>query len=206
VLSLLPFAIAGDSKRNRSYKYEIKTVDEKLFRPSPLYVQKSMLQPEVLTYLAERGYRKSVYMIVGIRIGRDAKISYGRDIDTHGHVSVTAPGAVTGIPIDLSGEVHAKRAQEMGQEQRIREPFVFAYRLREIRYWKKTKIWKDHAYTRGAELANLDSGESIATIVPEPEVKYVGTEDEIEVEGIAGMDFIEDEEDTRSEDGCIIVP
>jgi hypothetical protein len=53
--------------------------------------------------------------------------------------------------------------------------------------------------------AHLDNRESIATIVPEPEMKYVGTEDEIEIEGIAGMDFIEDEEDTRIEDGCVIV-
>jgi hypothetical protein len=83
---------------------------------------------------------------------------------------------------------------------------VFAYRLREIRYWKKTKTWKDLAFTRGAELAHLGSGENIAAIVPEPEVKYVGTDDDIDIEGIAGMDFIEDEEDTQFEDGCIIVP
>ena len=160
VLSLLPFGIATDTKNNMSYKYEIKRVDEKVFRPSPLYVQKSMLQPEVLGYLAERRYRQSVYMIVGIRIGRDAKITNGHEVEAGGDVDITVPGAATGIPVDLSAGVHVRRAEEMGQRRHIPDSFVFAYRLREIRYRKKKGTWEATQYTTGAELAHLhDRGE-----------------------------------------------
>jgi hypothetical protein len=87
VLSLLPFGLAGDKNRNTTYRYEIKKVEGRMFLPSPEYVSRSVLQPEVLHYLARHRYRKSLYMIVGIRVGFNAEFTHERKYKRGGHLN-----------------------------------------------------------------------------------------------------------------------
>ena len=76
VLSLIPFGLIGKRQKDAFYRYEIEKVEGQTFLPSHEYVQKSVLQPEVLDYLARFRYRKSLYMIVGVKIGFNAEILY----------------------------------------------------------------------------------------------------------------------------------
>jgi len=203
VLSLFPFGIAGDTNHGTGHKWEIKRVDEKSFRPSRLYVQQSVFQPDVLSYLAEKSYRKSLYMIVGVRIGRDAKITHTKTREVGGNFNATVPLTPAGVPADLAGKLYGSKHEDIYERKSIPGSFVFAYRLREIRYIKKINIVKDIDYTKKADLHNLHAKVIHRSITREP--TYIGTADEIEVKGISGADFEEDRDDTTIVDGCVIV-
>lgn len=204
VLSILPFEIYGDSQGGTTHHYKIKKVEEHVFRPSRLYVQESVQQPDIHDFLAKRNYRKAVYMIVGVRIGCDAVVIHERNKERGGKFNATAPGFATGIPVDLGVKIHAKRSKDSSQRERLPNSFVFAYRLREVRYFKKTKSAKDFDYTKDADLHDISTNK-ITPLPVVPETKYIGSVDEIEIDGIAGVDFEEDEHDTEIVDGCIIV-
>src|SRR5438045_494166 len=95
VLSILPFGLSGDKRKDTTHLYEIKKVEVRMFNPSREYVLKSVLEPEVLNYLARHKYRKSLYMIVGIQIGFNAKIVHKRTHTKAEGLIVSNPGALT---------------------------------------------------------------------------------------------------------------
>ena len=56
VLSLLPFGVSDTKQKETIHQYEIKKVEEQMFFPRSMYVQQSILQPEVLSHLAQHRY------------------------------------------------------------------------------------------------------------------------------------------------------
>lgn len=88
-----------------SHHYNIKNVEETYLG---LYVQQSILQPDVLSFLAKKHYRKSVYMGMGVNIGFDAVIICERKQEISGKFNATAPELATWIPVDLAARIHAK--------------------------------------------------------------------------------------------------
>jgi hypothetical protein len=202
VLNWLPFSIKGEGHRNSKHRYEIKKVEERTIYPEYEYVQKSVFQESVLKTLSHSWYQTSVYMIVGIRVGSDAHIVDERTGETGGSVSGTVPGSALGVPVDLEGEVSGRATSEYYQEQDYKDPFVFAYRLREIRYFTKDNSIRQFDYTQGADLHGRQEPVYIASKVDE---KYVGIPEEIDVDGIAGEDFEENTKDAKIIDGCVMV-
>ena len=207
VLSLLPFGLEGDKERKTTHHFTIKTVEESMFLPSREYVQKSVLQAQVLDYLAQRRYRKSLYMIVGIRVGCDAEVVHERKLGNSGKLNLAAPGALTGIPVDFGAQVKGKSTDDYYERKRIPSSFVFAYRLREIRYYKKTNSIRDAEFIKGAELHDLHAKSVIPTLPPAGEMitPYLGTPEEIDIDDIAGLDFEEDEDDSMIVEDCIMI-
>ena len=53
------------------------------------------------------------------------------------------------------------------------------------------------------ELHNIINPEGNAVVAGPP--KFLGTEDEIDVDGISGVDFAEDEDDSQFVDGCFLI-
>lgn len=204
VLSLLPFALAGDRRNNASHLYQIERVEEKMFHPTPDYVQKSVLQSDVLGYLARHRYRKSLYMVVGIRIGVNAEVTHSRTCERGGRINVSVSGALTGIPLDVGGTSRCSAGDQYYQRKTIPSSFVFAYRLREVRYSKRHNLIRDAEFTKGAELHNL-YGRVRARNQPYGAVEYMGTEDEIQVSGLLEGDVDEDEPDTMNIGNCIMI-
>ena len=175
-----------------------------MFNPSREYVLKSVLEPEVLNYLARHKYRKSLYMIVGIQIGFNAKIVHKRTHKKGGGLNVSIPGALTGIPVDLGAGYECSATNHRYERKRI-SSFVFAYRLREVRYYKKNNSTTDVEFTKGAELHDLYGNNHV---LMQPDVKeevYLGTQDEIRIDGLFREDSDEGEHDTVIIDGCIMV-
>jgi len=210
VLSLLPFGMDGDRHRNTAHHFKIKTVEEQMFLPSREYVQKSVLQQEVLDRLARHWYRKSLYMIVGIRVAYGgAEVIHETKYGNGGKLSVTVPGGLTGIPVDLGVNFKAKAIDDSYERKCISSSFVFAYRLREIRYFKNTKSIKDVEFTKGAELHDLHattmSKSSLHMSPAAGEPAYRGAVDEIIIDGITEGDFEEDKDDSMIVDGCVMV-
>ena len=197
VLSRLHFAIGGDGT---GHEWEIKRVDEKFFLPSREYVQQSVfrLQQDVLEDLAKNSCRKSLYMIVGVRICRDATPAHTTPPEIEGNLKATVPFAPTGVRGVLARILPGIKCRS------IPDSFVFAYRLREVCYYvKKTDANKGEGYTKSANLHNRGKVvQRSSTRAPTD----LGTVGEIEVEGISGEDFRGDQHDIRKTiDGCIMV-
>ena len=137
VMSLLPFSLAGRRSESQTHRYEIEKVEERMFVPSENYVRQSMLQAEVLHYLAKYRYRKSIYMVVGTKVAIGGKISYTTEYDGDANLAATLPGVAVGIPAEVGGKISAGMLNHRNEQKEITGAFVFAYRLREIRIHKR---------------------------------------------------------------------
>ena len=176
-----------------------------MFFPSHVYVQQSILQPEVLGYLARHWYRKSVYMVVGIKVGCEAEIIHRRQNDVGGQLNGSIPGALTGIPIDMGAEISSTVVDSRYEQKSVPSSFVFAYRLREIRYFKKDSSTRDTEFTKGADLHHRHGKTRVEVRPAVEDGPYLGTAEEIEIAGMDVKDFEEDEDDSMVVDGCVMV-
>lgn len=203
-MGLLPFRIGGHRGRLTSYRYEIQKVKEQLLLPSDEYIQKSMFQEPVMRHLARFFYRTAVYMVVGIKIGIGGRIIHQEQQTLGSHISGTIPGATLGIPVDISADIGVGSMDFNYQEKRIPHSFVFAYRLRKIRYFKKTRI-EHSVFTRGAELHCLNNHRQARSQEDRPDVNNC-KDYEIFVKGIADEDFGDDDDDEiKVVDECYLV-
>lgn len=205
VLSLLPFGLAGSTQKGTTHKFEIEKIDSQKFKPTHKYTRQSVFQPEVLKYLAKHKYRKSLFMIVGIKVGFNAKIIHQRKSEKGGQLDGAVPGALVGIPVDLGAKFKHTTMDDRYERKSIPSSFVFAYRLREVRYFKKDDFIKDMEFVKGAELHGLYGNIRLSAQPSTKEVTYIGTEDEIDVDGIVGEDFEDDETDTIAVEGCFMI-
>lgn len=206
VLSLLPFELSWERKHYTTHRYEIERVEEKIIFPSPGYVKKSVFEPEVLSYLASTLYRKPLYMVVGVRVAFDCKITHSEQREYAGEIKATVPGSLVGIPLDLGAETRLGNDRGFTQQMHLSDAFVFAYRLRRIRYSRSRAAARVIDYPRGNlyQFGGPDPAAPKET-TSETTPVYKGVEDEIERVSIQDFDFEEDEADTRIVDGCIIV-
>jgi hypothetical protein len=201
VLNWLPFSISGERSRNSKHRFEIKRVEEKTIYPDDDYILNSVHRDNVLKELARRHYQKRVFMIVGVRVGYDAHIIDQENCETKGRMGGTVPGSAIGVPVDIDGQVYGSAAKPYYQEQDYKDPFVFAYRLREIRYFPADKTARQFNFTRGADLHDnevLISTEIVATALEEV---YIGRKEEIVLEGIDDEDF---DDGIEIIDGCVL--
>ena len=134
VLSTLPFKLGGDKQKSNDSRLEINSAEEQLFVPSDTYVLNSIKQPKVLRALAESGYSKSVFMLVGLKIASAGSITHEMKRGGGGGFDVTVPGAIIGGSVHVGAEAKINMTSGVLQKKTVSYPFVFAYRLREIRY------------------------------------------------------------------------
>ena len=78
--------------------------------------------------------------------------------------------------------------------------------MREIRYSKRSGYIKQHEFVKGANLHDahgqrlIHSGEGTKILE-----EFIGVEQELEINGIFGTDFEEDEDDSMIIDNCMII-
>jgi len=204
VFSFLPFSIGTSKGQSITHQYQIEKVEQKVLIPSEEFVHQSMLQGPVRKYLAKHLYRKAVYMIVGIKLGFCARIVHGTRQALSGSLAGGIPGLAVGIPLDVGAHMGASHMDAHFEEKRILHAFVFAYRLRKIRYFRKTRI-KNSIFTRGAELHDLH-GRASPQQTPDKQLLSDGGDEVIVIKGIADEDFAADEDDgIKYVDGCYLV-
>jgi hypothetical protein len=195
-MSVLPFTLAGRREKSTSHHYEIDNVEERMFVPSEYYIRQGILQSDILGYLARRHYRKAVYMIVGIKVALGGKVVHSIKRGSGGDIGGTVPGSSVGIPIDIGGKVSTERDSRRFEQKQIPRSFVFAYRLREIRYSKKSSHIEHREYTKHADLHDLHNrSTSLLHSKPVPK-EFLGHEDEIDIDGISAEDYVEDEDES----------
>lgn len=119
------------------------------------YLEKVVLgDPSVLAYLhASRIARNSIYMITGVKIVRGAQVkeTVKRGFGGDGEVGVDV-SMLTGVPVSTAPRLEASRQKKRQVSFTGSSDFVFAYRLRKIRYREARGLRQDE-YVDGALLS-----------------------------------------------------
>lgn len=184
----------GYSKGVASYtSNDIEKLDVVFIEPTDEYVKRSMELPEVKNVLKGWGLkRKQVFMVTGI------KIAYpGAKLDMQNGFNNTfeVEGRVSGPQGTGSAVGHAGLQESAQQTLNLApaKPFVYAYRLQECYYRRKSLRHKE--FTDGA----------LCGVGPEGEQRDVETpkkteEDVVDIE----FDYIDKDDvcDWEAEDGC----
>jgi len=156
------------------------------------YIQKSVEVDGVREYFEGSRFRKSVYMIVGLKIAKGAKISHGLKKSKEGVLDLMADGSAVGIPAQVGPKFEHKKETGEGMKWEDEKSFVFAYRLRKITC-KKGKVKEDEAFAKGAF---LDAGSGLTKAAEEEEVHYLIEEEDVDIEeGESGNIFTEEDLD-----------
>jgi len=125
--------VQGEANNNESEKWSIDKLQTIWFTPSTEYVKKSLEDPDVQEYLCAWLLHKRVYMVTGIKIayGASSTLEYAQRKDLKIHVGFDF--TPLGVPIIVGPEAGMVQELTVWQTQGEVDPFVFAFRLRQIK-------------------------------------------------------------------------
>jgi hypothetical protein len=129
------------------------------FTPTTEYIVKSLENTEVKKFLVDNQVwlrRSKVYMITGIKVAYGASSAAERaiNIGVKLHLGVDATMA-TGVPVSGGPDIGAKWCSKTMQGSGRAEPFVFAFRLRQIKVSAKGDV--AHKQLTSGAMLSLDS-------------------------------------------------
>ncbi|KAI9667665.1 MAG: hypothetical protein M1821_000482 [Bathelium mastoideum] len=174
--SFLQFVgIGGDfglsSSKSDKDIYEFERLVTRYLVPSSKYIEEALSHPDVQDFLQRTKSRDPLYMITGIKLAIGATFAREkmreRGINAQFGIDLTAAGMGT-TPIQVGPKVDLSRGSSDTESSSALSDFVFAYRLRRIRFKKGIVVHED--YTKHALYSNTESlfeDEEGAEIVPE---------------------------------------
>ena len=184
--------------------YGFKRLDTDFIDPTTEYYTQSVLVPSVAEYIVEPKFKKSIYMITGVKIARGADVEQARSEEAGAHLRVGVNGTTALFPVAAGPEVTISSSGSETTSSKGSSGFVFAYRLREI-YYSKGKV-KHREHNKGA-LQDLSgsstkkSEENVSVIPPLEILGYAG--EDVSGEGSAVSKEVAVDEDNGEE--CNIV-
>ncbi|KAL2067622.1 hypothetical protein VTL71DRAFT_15718 [Oculimacula yallundae] len=105
-------------------------------------------EPDVQQFLKDSRFRDNLYMITGIKIARGADIAVSKIKSKGGNFNFGIDTTPFGVPIKIGPDVEISKEAGQSYEEKHTDDFVFAYRLREIRYRKKA-VEDQREYRKG---------------------------------------------------------
>jgi len=124
--------LKSTSRKEARTRWEIDGISTMAFEPTERYVQKSMTHPAVSRYLASYQSKKTVYMVVGLKIGHNAKLSQVLSDSRSGSLEYGLAHAIKSLSAEAT--VSMDLQTDGSTTFHVSSDFVFAYRLRECRY------------------------------------------------------------------------
>ncbi|KAI4159206.1 MAG: hypothetical protein LQ342_006789 [Letrouitia transgressa] len=140
--------IMGD---NQVYRFD--RLETRFFIPSSEYLRASISTPEVQSYIKRKGFRKNLYMITAIKIAVGASTTKEKLRERGVHLQVGVDGTAVGVPLGAGPNIEISKGKDTTISFDNSSDFVFAFRLREIYYSKKSL--KHRKYDKG-NLFGLD--------------------------------------------------
>jgi hypothetical protein len=159
--------------------WEFESLDTFIIQPTSEYVEDSVEDEEVSTYLQKRGLFRSssLFMITGIIVARGAKTkaSEVRKRDVHGGLGVESPAiAEAGIDMSVSSEMRVSSAAQKTTD------FVWALRLAKISMGLIDREWSHKTFSKGATFGLDDDAELGKQII-----------EALESEGLRGLERVD---------------
>jgi hypothetical protein len=200
ILDMVSFGVLGSTDRYLSHQYEIERVIEKTFFPTADYVRNSVFQEKVLKQLESKLLRQPLYMIVGVRIAFNTKITHEQRSKRVGELK--AGGGFSPASVEL--QARTERKEGLFEQKHISSGFIFAYRMRKVRYSRSSRSAAAREYDKG-QLFTLRDSDTNDSTYPSHLRENAEPKEQITSVKLEEFDYEEDEEDTRIVDGCIIV-
>ncbi|KAH6698158.1 hypothetical protein BKA61DRAFT_710149 [Leptodontidium sp. MPI-SDFR-AT-0119] len=174
--------------------FEIDEIETSFMKPAGKetkeYLRGCVEDGDVQAFLEESRFKKSVYMIVGLKIAKGAKVRKGSERSSETTAQLMIDGTAGGVPVKAGPEVEIKKDRQESTEWIDEKSFVFAYRLRKITC-KKGKIVEDVEYNKGAFL----DLESSVDLREEKGLHYLVENEDVDLEGKEGKEEIDEEEE-----------
>ncbi|BCS19933.1 uncharacterized protein APUU_20366A [Aspergillus puulaauensis] len=175
--------VSAQFDRQHKSRVEVARLQTVKFEPGDEYLEKTLNGKLNLRYLKESGFRKSIYVVTGVKVAYGGKttVSKGRGTGGEGNLGISpgVPGLELGPKAGLSWK--NEESEEIG------EPidFVYAFRLNKVRYSRRRERFVQK-YTKGIVFSQPISFDPRNVAEPEvvPEVVPVQSEYEIEDEGV----------------------
>ena len=156
LFSLFNLGAEAHRDRNSEVEYKSEAMTTTSFNPPVDYVNTSVMRDTVLSFLHSN--RKSLYMIVGVRILHGAKVTISNNKVVGGGPTVGPLGLPTiGSPVDVNLSLEISSDKMRTQEMSIDYDFIVAYRLRQCRYSRDSGSIKPYYHIKGATMSDLGS-------------------------------------------------
>lgn len=129
--------IEGERASNDSEEWTFEQLKTIWFTPSTEYVKKSLEDRDVQDFIYENKSwltgRTQLYMVTGVKVayGAASTLSYTRSTGLNLHVGFDF--TPLGVPINVGPDVGTQQDTTVAQTQGGADPFVFAFRLRQIK-------------------------------------------------------------------------
>jgi len=132
--------------------FAFDTVTTVSFEPTPQYVDEAVKAPAVQAYLREPKQRfapvVSLFLVTGMKLVKGAKIKYSTSGNTAVTGNIGTDVALLGMTFGPKG--HWTRTNDAETEFNRDSEFVFAFRVKRLRFGRKVKT---EEYNKGAFLA-----------------------------------------------------
>jgi hypothetical protein len=143
-VQFLDLGVSTDNSHTRQEIYSFAQMDTTEFFPDADYVRDALAAPAVKRYLERQRFRKSVYMVVGIKSVTGTTVRTIRSSDRGASLSAGVDlGLRGGPPVAPGGEVQGRL--ENGEEIAFShdKEFVFAFRVRKVRIRRSGSVVQD---------------------------------------------------------------
>ncbi|KUJ11428.1 uncharacterized protein LY89DRAFT_570837, partial [Mollisia scopiformis] len=116
--------------------------------PSQGEIASIFTDPPIQTSIKDSRFRANLYMITGVKIARGADVVIGKMRERGGNLHFGADLTPVSVPIKVGPDLEGSRGHGQSAKEKHAGEFVFAYRLREIKYRKKA-VEEQKEYTKG---------------------------------------------------------
>jgi hypothetical protein len=168
----------GDSSQD--IQFEIDEIETSFIKPAGKetqeYMRSCVEDDNVQAFFDGSRFKKSVYMIVGLKIAKGAKVNKTLERSREATAKVKVDGTAGGVPFKAEPQAEFKGGRKERTEWKDQKRFVFAYRLRKITC-KKGKAVGNVEYNKGAFL-DLESSKGGKE---EKELHYLVDEEDVEL-------------------------
>jgi len=158
-LELVSFHASANSSSTVEEIYSFTRMDTTEFFPDDDFVRKAMAAPAIGSYLARQRFRKSVYIVVGIKTVTGARVRTvrhsGRGGGVGGGLDLSLAG---GPPVAVGADFNRENGHGEELEFTDDKDFVFAFRVRKVRVRKSGRVDQDE-YNRDG-LLGLDDDDA----------------------------------------------
>jgi hypothetical protein len=133
----------GSSNHAVSTIVDAMNVKAEIFIPDKSYVDQALAKPEVIGYVEQGVWAKSLYMIVGVATAGSLAITEEQSQDKS--IGVSANASVVGTGTELASGLSGKSDAKAGSKLETENATDFAYRVREFNYskFRLSGKWKD---------------------------------------------------------------
>jgi hypothetical protein len=151
-LSGLPFGLdasVGTNWDNGDFEqYKFKELITRSIFPSQGEIAAIFADPVIQARIKDSMFRDNLYMVTSVKIARGADVVIGKIRERGGNLHFGADLTPLSVPIKVGPDLEGSRSHGQKAKEKHAGEFVFAYRLREIRYRRKA-LEEQREYLKG---------------------------------------------------------